>query len=128
MLQCVAVTFPDHTHFLLLRKIGLDDLFNLICFDCALHACADPENIARGGPILTIFMRGERIQIALKAGNYRPTSEMPKWRFAGGPMMPNIECWLSSLVNFRGSGPLLLRNPIFCNISGGVPPLDPRMA
>ena len=34
---------------------------------------------------------------------------------------------------FRGSGPVLLRNPIFCNFPGGgesgppVPPLDPRM-
>ena len=37
-------------------------------------ACADPESFARGGPTLTtfffvlFFVRGERIQIELKAG------------------------------------------------------------
>ena len=32
-----------------------------------------------------------------------------KWRFAGGPMMAQ----LGSLRFFRGSGPVLPRNPIF---------------
>ena len=54
-------------------------------------ACADPESFARGGPTLTTFfllMRGGRIQISLKAGRHRPTSETPfKWRFAGVPML-----------------------------------------
>ena len=48
---------------------------------------------------------------------------------------PYIEWWLGSFVIFRGSGPVLLRKPIFCDFSGGggggsgppVPPLDPRM-
>ena len=45
-------------------------------------ACADPESFVRGGP--TFFMSGERVQIAIKAGNHRPASETPfKWRFAG---------------------------------------------
>ena len=57
-------------------------------------SCAGPERFLRGGPTLTSFfflllfffsggevffklMRGERIQIPLIAGNYRPTSETP---------------------------------------------------
>ena len=57
-----------------------------------LKACADPESYVRGDPLLKTFfflaMRGGMIQITLKAGHHRPTSETPfKWRFAGGPMM-----------------------------------------
>ena len=34
------------------------------------------------------FFEGERFQVPLEAGQYRPASEKPlKWRFAGGPMM-----------------------------------------
>ena len=49
-----------------------------------------------GGQILTCFfvsfvfklMRGEGIQLPLKAGHHRPTKETPfKWRFAGVPMI-----------------------------------------
>ena len=44
-----------------------------------------------------------------------------------------IECRLCSLLIFSGSGPILLRNPIFCDFSGeGGPdtltPLDPCMS
>ena len=52
--------------------------------------CADPENVFRGGQTLPMFyfLEGERIQIPLKADQYRPASETPfKWRFAGGSMM-----------------------------------------
>ena len=56
------------------------------------EAFADPESFARGGPTLTGFFSdndGERIQIPLKVGHHRPACETPfKWRFAGGPMMP----------------------------------------
>ena len=60
---------------------------------------------------------------------------------------PNIECWLGSFVIFQSptlnaglvalwffkvSEPVLLRNPIFCDFSGGsgcpVPLLDPRIS
>ena len=51
-----------------------------------------------------------------------------------GRWWPNIECWLCSFVILRGSGPVLLRNPIFFVIFQGgpdplppPPPLDPRM-
>ena len=30
-----------------------------------------------------------------------------------GRWWPNFECWLGNFVNFRGSGSVLLRNPIF---------------
>ena len=60
------------------------------------------------------FFKGERIWISLKAGHHRPTSETPlngvslacRW-------WPNVECWLGSFENFRGSGPVLIRNSIF---------------
>ena len=36
--------------------------------------------------------------------------------------VPNIECWLGSVVIFRGSGPVLLRNPTFLwFLRGGGP-------
>ena len=48
-----------------------------------------------------------------------------RWRADVGPT-------LNVLQFFRGSGPILLRNPIFCNFSGGggpdpCPTLDPHM-
>ena len=58
-LMCEIVACPGHTHML-------------------YTACADPERFARGGPTLTTFflyfMRGERIQIPVKAGHHRPAS------------------------------------------------------
>ena len=39
-----------------------------------------------------------------------------KWHFAGGPMMiqhKTLNARLEDLLFFRGSGPVLLRNPIF---------------
>ena len=57
-----------------------------------LNACADPENVVRGGPTLRgLFFslsRGGRIKIPLLAGHHQPASETPfRWRFAGVPMM-----------------------------------------
>ena len=51
--------------------------------------CANPESFARGGggsnsDKRVFFMRGKRIQIALKAGHHRHANEMA---FAGVPMM-----------------------------------------
>ena len=40
-----------------------------------------------------------------------------------GRWWPNIECWHGSFVIFRGSGPVLLSNPIFFDFSGGSGPL-----
>ena len=60
----------------------------------------------------SFFFRG-MLQKPPKAGNYRPASETPlKWRLAGGPIMAHIECWLGSFVIFRGSGPVLIGNPM----------------
>ena len=82
-------------------------------------------------------LRGKRVQIPLKACHFRPASETP---FKNGVSLacrwwPNIECWLGSFEtfeNFRGSGPVLLRNPISLWFFRGrvripCPPLDPRM-
>ena len=85
------------------------------------------------------FFKGERIQISLKAGHHRPASEAPLNGISlACRCWPNVECWLVSFENFRGSGSVLLRNPYFCDfpVGGGgfgggpdppVPPLDPRM-
>ena len=72
------------------------------------------------------LFKGERIQISLKAGHHRPASETPlngvslacRWQ-------PNVECWLGSFENSRGSGPVLLRNSIFLQGGGGPDPLSP---
>ena len=55
------------------------------------------------------------IQIPLLAGHQRPASETPfKWRFAGGPMVAQHRMLACKLCGFhRGSGLILLRNPIF---------------
>ena len=60
------------------------------------------------------LMRGYRIQIPLKAGHHRPTSETPfKWHFAGGSMM--AQNWSNAGfvgLSFSGSSrSVLLRNP-----------------
>ena len=85
--------------------------------------------------IFSSFFKGVRIQISLKADHHRPASETPlngvslacRW-------WPNVECWLGSFENFKGSGSVLLRNSIFLWFFRGgggsgppVPPLDPRM-
>ena len=67
----------------------------LLSYHCCIHivsyidvmfsktACADPESFARRGP--TFFIKGKRIQRALKAGHYRPASDTPfKWSFTDG--------------------------------------------
>ena len=51
------------------------------------------------------------------------------WRADDGP---SLNAGLLALRYFSGSGPVLLRNPIFCDFSGGgvrtpSPPLDPHM-
>ena len=66
------------------------------------------------------FFKGERIQISLKVGHHRPASEAPlngvslacRW-------WPNVEWWLGSFENFRGSGSVLLRKSIFLWFSRG---------
>ena len=54
-----------------------------------------------------------------------------RWRADDGP---KLNAGLVALRIFRGSGPVFLRNPIFCDFSGGggpdplpPPPLDPCM-
>ena len=68
-----------------------------------------------------------------EAGHQRPGSETPFiWRFAGGPMTVQhwMLDWYCDFVNLRGSGPILLRNPIFLQFFRGdplpPPPLDPH--
>ena len=73
-------------------------------------------------------MRGGRIQDPLLAGHHRPASETPLNGVSiAGRCWPNIESWLSSCDFSRGSGPVLLENPIFFVIfqGGSGPPVPP---
>ena len=85
------------------------------------------------------MLRGERIVIPLKAGHNWPASETPfKWRFAGWPIMANVEWWLGSFVIFQGirTNPIALLSFFFL-VGGGAGgrrpespvslPLDPGM-
>ena len=83
--------------------------------DCLKGTCADPENFVR----LWLFLWfcdyfswwWERLKNTIKRGHHRPASKIPlKWCFACGPMMAQhrMLAWF-----FRGTRPVLLRNPIF---------------
>ena len=58
-------------------------------------------------------MRGGRIQIPLLAGHHRPASDTPfQWS--------NIECWLGSIVVFKGIQTSIAKEPyIFVIFQGG---------
>ena len=59
-----------------------------IAIDAPFSPCADPESLARGGPILIKKLNSNQCQIALKAGHHRPASEMSfKWLSAGRSMI-----------------------------------------
>ena len=96
-----------------------------------MPSCADPESFVRGGSTLTTFFF---------CYCFLFISIFSSWRGEGGPSSarqlacrwwPNIEFKLGSFVILRGSGLVLLRNPILLWFSGGVQtphPLDPCMA
>ena len=90
-LDFFKIYFPINTKnvSILVILLSYHCCIHIVCYIDVMYsetACADPESFARGGPIF--FIRGKRIQIALKADHHRPASEMPfKWRFACGPMM-----------------------------------------
>ena len=129
------------------------DIRQYWCFACLLsharmfkltkHSFLNSIRIWSGSELcyFIFLFKGERIQISLKAG-HRPASETPvngvslafKEVSLACRWWPNVECWLGSFGNSRGSGPVLLRNSIFLwffRKGGGVrtlcPPLDPRM-
>ena len=87
---------------------------HLSCHDLDLVTCGDPESFARGGPTLTFFfacffMRGERVQIALKEGHHQSASETPFcWRADDGPTLK-----LGSFVIFQGIWTSIAKNPLF---------------
>ena len=73
-------------------------------------------------------MRGGSIQVTIKAAIIGSASKTPfKWRFTGGPMMvQQMNAALRAFLFFRGSGPVLLRNPIFLWVfRGSGPPVHP---
>ena len=104
--------------WVLKRTVSLRLFFSAPIIYVLTRACEDPESFVRGGPPLTSFFMGARLQKPPIADNYRPTSESPlKLHFAGRPIIAHIECWLCDLI--RGSQPVLLRNLYFCNFSVG---------
>ena len=61
----------------------------------------------------------------LKSGHHWPAGETPfKWRFAGVPMITQIECWLGSFVISLGIWTSIAKRPhileIFRGWGGGV--------
>ena len=102
--------------------------------------CADPESFFRGGPTLTTFFFLLFFLFSVD-GMERGSKCHYKWAIIGPPVKrhwnggslacrywPTIECWLGSLVIFRGSRSILLGNSIFlwCFRGGGGPdPLSP---
>ena len=54
-----------------------------------------------------------------------PTAVSPlKWRFAGRPMWPNIECWLRSFASFSWLRTSIAKDPYSIVISHGSAPLS----
>ena len=119
-------------HRLLHDKVGYSTVL-MLCMHAfyRMSKCLNWRNILSWIPfgsdldpnsdnVFIFFFKGERIQISLKAGHHWPASETPlngvsmAWRW-----WPNVECWLGSFENSRGSGPVLLRNSIFLCYSGG---------
>ena len=63
-------------------------------FITRVATCADPESFVKGGPTLTTFIRGDRIQTnTTKSGTSSARQQNAikmtpsKWRFTGVPMM-----------------------------------------
>ena len=76
--------------------------------------------------VFFIIIRGERIKYHYQ----RAITGPPAKRHLNGNSVslacrrvPNIECRLDSFVIFRGSRPVFLRNPIFCEYFVSIPDL-----
>ena len=89
-----------------------------MCF--FINACAYPEICFIGGPTLTAFFfvdEGREDSNATIGGpssaRQRSAIEVAfRWRADGGP---TLNAGLVALWFYRGSGPVLLRNSIFCD-------------
>ena len=74
---------------------------------CETLPCADPESFARGGSTLKcVLVSNSTISGSSSVRHWRADDDL-------------VAC------HFRGSGPVLLRNPIFCDISGVPTPCLP---
>ena len=72
-------------------------------------SCADPESYVRGGPILTIFFSLVNTTISWPSLSRQRNAIKC---FAGVPMMAHpMNAGSVALLFFRGSRPVLLRNP-----------------
>ena len=67
----------------------------------------------KGSDFDNIFFIGSKYHYKSAINHLNGVSLACRW-------WPNIECWLESFMIYRGSAPVLLRNPIFCDFSGGV--------
>ena len=77
--------------------------------------CGSRKNCQRGSDSDNVFFDEGRENLkTLKAGHLQPASEMPLigvW--LASPWGPSLNASLEALCLFRGSVPVLLRNPIF---------------
>ena len=105
------------------------------CFKAEANfaTCADTESFGRGSPILTFFRRWEDPNTHLKRAIIVP----PAKRHLNGVSLAG-RWWQTLNASFvalwfsRGSGPILLINPICCDFSGGGgggpdPPVSPSL-
>ena len=120
-------TGPEHGSNTTNSRPGL---INTSLTPVALASCADPESCQRGCFFFFFYFEGERVQLPLKAGQYRPVSETPfKWRHLNGVLLagrwwPNNIHFKCSLSGIRTS---IAKKPyIFVIFQEGVrPPVPP---
>ena len=82
--------------------------------------CANPERFVRGGPNLTFSFK--YILVDEGRGDPNTTLSGPSSADNGATVNAGFD---SSFVIFRGSRPVLLRNPIFCDFFQGRGCPDP---
>ena len=86
------------------------------CWQGLKASCMDPD-ASNCDTFFFKLTRGEKIQIPLKAGHYRPSKMTFLWRADDGP---TLNAGLVTFWFFRGSWPVLLKNPIFLWFFRGV--------
>ena len=91
----------------------------LICqSDTRLFSCLDPGSIVRGSPTLTIFFLVDAVRedpnttISGPSLAHQQNAIKMAFRWCANDG-PTFNAGLVALCFFRGSGPVLLRNPIF---------------
>ena len=99
--------------------------FKFLASLCSQIRCADPETFARGGATLmfyVVFLVDE----GRKYPNYTKIGPSLAWRFAGGPKMTQLGCFVK--VHVLQRNPYLFLMTQLCDlsrVSGALPPPPP---